>query len=155
MYGEVIGAGVTRLEQQAACACAQFLAYGLELKERKEFTFAMVDLGTVFHRAIELFFRKMKERQMDFETMTEEERKELTGICVEEVTEQYGSAILKSSARNAYMVRRIFRITDRTVWALGEQIKRSGFVPAGFEVEFRAADTDSLRVPLAAAKPCI
>lgn len=148
LYGEVIGAGVTRLEQQAACACAQFLAYGLELKERKEFTFAMVDLGTVFHRAIELFFRKMKERQMDFETMTEEERKELTGICVEEVTEQYGSAILKSSARNAYMVRRIFRITDRTVWALGEQIKRSGFVPAGFEVEFRAADTDSLRVPL-------
>ncbi len=149
LYGEVLGAGVTRLERQAACACAQFLAYGLELKERKEFTFAMVDLGTVFHRAIELFFRKMGERQMDFETMTEEERKELTGLSVEEATEQYGSAVLKSSARNAYMIRRIFRITDRTVWALGEQIKRSGFIPAGFEVEFRAADTDSLKVPLA------
>ena len=148
LYGEALGAGVTRLEQQAACACAQFLAYGLELRERKEFTFAMVDLGTVFHRAIELFFRKMGERQMDFGTMTEDERKELTGQSVEEATEQYGSAVLKSSARNAYMVRRILRITDRTVWALGEQIKRSGFVPAGFEVEFRAADTDSLKVPL-------
>lgn len=149
LYGEALGASVTRLEKQAACACAQFLAYGLELKERKEFTFAMVDLGTVFHRAIELFFRKMGERQMNFETMTEMERRELTELSVEEVTEQYGSAILKSSARNAYMVQRIFRITDRTVWALGEQIKKSGFVPAGFEVEFRAADTDSLRVPLA------
>jgi len=34
------------------------------------------------------------------------------------------------------------------VWALGEQIKQSGFVPVGFEVEFRAADTDSLKLPL-------
>ena len=148
LYGGDVGASVTRLEQQAACACAQFLAYGLELRERKEFTFAMVDLGTVFHRAIELFFRKMGERQMDFGTITEEERKELTSLCVEEATEQYGSNVLKSNARNAYMVQRILRITDRTVWALGEQIKQSGFVPVGFEVEFRAADTDSLKLPL-------
>ena len=85
---------------------------------------------------------------MDFGTITEEERKELTSLCVEEATEQYGSNVLKSNARNAYMVQRILRITDRTVWALGEQIKQSGFVPVGFEVEFRAADTDSLKLPL-------
>ena len=148
LYGDPLSASVTRLEQQAACACAQFLAYGLELRERKEFTFAMVDLGTVFHRAIELFFRKMREREMDFSSLTEEERQSLTRECVSEVTEAYGNTVLKSTARNAYMIQRIFRITDRTVWALGEQIKASGFVPAGFEVEFRAADTEALRIKL-------
>ena len=35
-----------------------------------------------------------------------------------EVTGQYGNTIMESSSRNAYLARRVERITDRTVWAL-------------------------------------
>ena len=48
--------------------------------------------------------------------------------------------MLKSSARNAYLAERIERITDRTVWALTEQMKKGDFIPAAFEVSFSSID---------------
>ena len=59
---------------------------------------------------------------------------------MEQVTGQYGNTIMESSARNAYLARRVERITDRTIWALAEQVKKGDFVPAGFEVSFSAID---------------
>ncbi len=47
---------------------------------------------------------------------------------------------MSSSARNAYLARRVERITDRTIWALAEQVKKGDFVPSGFEVSFSAID---------------
>ena len=72
--------------------------------------------------------------------MTEEERKALVKDCVEKVTQEYGNTILQSSARNRYLAGKIERITDRTIWALLEQLKQGDFTPAGFEVSFSAID---------------
>ena len=56
------------------------------------------------------------------------------------VTEEYGNTIMASSARNAYLAGRVERITDRTIWALAEQVKKGDFEPTGFEVSFSAID---------------
>jgi len=64
----------------------------------------------------------------------------LVGRCVKQVTEEYGNTILNSSARNAYLAKRVEHITKRTVWALQQQIMKGDFVPSGFEVSFSAAD---------------
>ena len=50
LYGEPLKGSVTRLERYAVCAYAQFLSYGLELTRRKEFEFAALDMGNVFHK---------------------------------------------------------------------------------------------------------
>lgn len=57
-------------------------------------------------------------------------RRDLVSSCVGQVTDEYGNTVLKSSARNAYLAGRIERITERTVWALSEQLKRDNFRPA-------------------------
>ena len=81
--------------------------------------------------------------------MTEEERKALVHGCVSQVTEEYGNTILKSSARNAYLAGKVERITDRTMWALTEQLKKGDFTPVGFEVSFSASDhLKAMRIPL-------
>ena len=140
LYGEILSGSVTRLEQYAACAYSHFLRYGLELLERKRFELASSDIGTLFHESIDLCFRRVKEKQYDWHTMTNETRDMLVEECVAAVTENYGNTILGSSARNRYLALRVEQITKRTVWALQQQIKKGDFIPAGFEVSFSAAD---------------
>ena len=140
LYGEILSGSVTRLEQYAACAYSHFLRYGLELLERKRFELASSDIGTLFHESIDLCFRRVKEKQYDWHTMTNETRDMLVEECVAAVTENYGNTILGSSARNCYLAQRVGQITKRTVWALQQQIKKGDFIPTGFEVSFSAAD---------------
>lgn len=66
----------------------------------------------------------MKEENRSFREISEEDRKKLVSECVSDVTKDYGNTIMSSSARNQYLERKVRRITDRTVWALTEQLKR-------------------------------
>lgn len=151
LYGNILSGSVTRLEQYAACAYAHFLQYGLELMERRRYELAAADIGNLFHDSIDLCFRRMKEEGRDWRTVTEEERTGLVHACVGQVTEEYGNTILKSTARNAYLAQRVEHITQRTVWALQQQILRGDFSPVGFEVSFSAADNlSAMRIPLSA-----
>ena len=140
LYGRTLEGSVTRLEQFASCAYAHFLKFGLELMERQEYRLEAVDMGNLFHQSIDLCFQVIQSRKLDWKEITEAERKALVRECVEQVTGQYGNTIMESSARNAYLARRVERITDRTIWALAEQVKKGDFVPAGFEVSFSAID---------------
>ncbi len=140
LYGNIVSGSVTRLEQYAACAYGHFLRYGLELLERKRYELAASDIGNLFHDSIDQCFQAVKEQGLDWKTISEEERTQLVHRCVEAVTGAYGASILGSSSRNAYLARRVEQITQRTVWALQQQILKGDFVPAGFEVSFSAAD---------------
>lgn len=140
LYGSILQGSVTRLEKYAACAYAHFLNYGLELLERQEYQLAAVDMGNLFHDSIDLCFKEMKEQGITAEMLTEDKRKTLVKSCVEKVTGDYGNTILQSSARNQYLARKVERITDRTMWALVEQLKKGDFKPVGFEVSFSAID---------------
>ena len=140
LYGKILEGSVTRLEQYASCAYAHFLSYGMELMERQEYQIGAVDMGNLFHSSIDLCFKELRENHRSAARITEEERKALVKSCVARVTEEYGNTILKSSARNQYLAGRIERMTDRTMWALSEQLKKGDFVPVGFEVSFSAID---------------
>lgn len=140
LYGNILQGSVTRLELYAACAYSHFLRYGLELLERQEYELGAVDMGNLFHQSLDLCFRSMMDRGMDLAELSDEQRKELVAGSVAKAAEDYGNTILHSSFRNAYLIRKLSRITERTMWALGEQLKKGDFKPAGFEVSFSAAD---------------
>ena len=140
LYGKILQGSVTRLEQYAACAYAHFLKYGLELMERQEYQIRAVDMGNLFHSSIDYCFKEMERKGERVTDLTEEKRRELVALCVGKVTQEYGYTLLQSSARNQYLAGRIEQMTDRTLWALTEQLKKGDFVPAGFEVSFSAID---------------
>lgn len=140
LYGTALSGSVTRLERYAACAYAHFLQYGLELTRRQEYRLEAVDMGNLFHESIDRCFRIMRETGGDWHALTEEGRKKLVHTCVDQVTKEYGNTIFSSSARNGYLAKKIESITDRTIWALAEQMKKGDFSPAGFEVSFSAID---------------
>lgn len=140
LYGKELHNNVTRLEQYAACAFSHFLAYGLELQERQEYTLKLPDMGNIFHNAIELFSKKIRERGILWHDITEDIRNTLAEESVYEATKDYGNTILFSSKRNEYMIKRVERMTKRTLWALCEHIKQGEFEPVGYEVAFEATD---------------
>ncbi|MDO5350103.1 MAG: PD-(D/E)XK nuclease family protein [Lachnospiraceae bacterium] len=140
LYGNILQGSVTRLEQYAACAYSHFLRYGLELMERQEYELGAVDMGNLFHQSLDFCFEALREQGLNLAALSQEERQRLVLENVSRAAEDYGNTILHSSSRNAYLIRRISRITERTMWALGEQLKKGDFKPVGFEVSFSAAD---------------
>lgn len=140
LYSPILRGSVTRMELYAACAYAHFLSYGLELSERQMYEIAPADIGNLFHAAIDTYFTRMKEENRSFTNISDEDRKNLVSECVKTVTEEYGNSILESSHRNMYLERKVLRITDRTIWALTEQLKKGDFEPTGFEVSFSPID---------------
>ncbi len=146
LYGEVSVHSATRLERFAACAFAHFLQYGLALTQRPEYEFTPLDLGNVMHNALEYFAGKLKEDGLDWRELTQEQREALAEESLACVVDDYGNTILHSSARNAYMIQRIKRILNRTVWALQCQLQNGVFIPEGFEVSIGGGRIDRLDV---------
>ncbi|MCI8464479.1 MAG: ATP-dependent helicase [Lachnospiraceae bacterium] len=148
LYGDVLSGSVTRLETYAACAYAQFLTYGLRLVKRKEFEFAALDMGNVFHKAIELSFRYAAQEGISVSNLDEEGRRDLVKKAMEAAAENLGSHVLKASARNEYLLTRMERITEKTLWALGEQLQAGEFKPAAFELAFSPGESAAMRISL-------
>ena len=146
LYGEMLKSSVTRLEKFSACAYAHFLTYGLRLKEREMYQFQAVDLGNLFHGAIERFSKKLEQGGFTWTDVPEEMREAFVQDSVDECIVDYGNSILYSSARNEYTILRLKRMLRRTVWALTKQLEKGDFVPTGYEVVFRGGKIDRIDV---------
>lgn len=137
LYGDILENSVTRLEKFSACAYAHFLSYGLKLQEREIYQFKPVDLGTLFHSAIEKYAGKLEREGVTWTTVSKELQKALMEESVEECVTDYGNSILYSNARNEYVIERLKRMLARTIWALTKQLERGAFVPSNFEMKFK------------------
>ncbi|MGN0292377.1 MAG: PD-(D/E)XK nuclease family protein [Lachnospiraceae bacterium] len=148
LYGQALQASVSRLEQQAACAFSHFLRYGLKLGEREVFSFETADMGNLFHSALDRYFRRVREEKLDITSVEESKRKELVQTCVADAARELGGDVLGDTARSRWLAGRLERITDRTVWALGEQLKEGGYETDGCEVVFGPDNTEAFTIPL-------
>lgn len=136
IYGDNLHNSVSRLETFAACAYRHFIYYGLMLAERKEYIVERNDIGNIYHNAIELFFKKIRERNISYDKLDDELRKMIIGESVDEASRDRDENIFTDTGRNRYMLEKIKRISDKTVWVLINQIQAGSFIPAEFEVRF-------------------
>ena len=142
LYGEEFETSITRMERFAVCAFSHFLTYGLGLREREEYDFQAADLGNVCHRALERFSYKVEREAGDWLKLTEEKRKQYVEESVEEAIADYGNSILYSSSRNAYLIVRMKRMLEKTVWALTKQLAAGDFKPSAYELRFANGKID-------------
>lgn len=142
LYGEEFETSITRMERFAVCAFSHFLTYGLGLREREEYDFQAADLGNVCHRALERFSYKVEREAGDWLKLTEEKRKQYVEESVEEAIADYGNSILYSSSRNAYLIVRMKRMLEKTVWALTKQLAAGDFKSAAYELRFANGKID-------------
>lgn len=140
LYGELLLGSVTRMERFASCAFAHFIQYGLLLEERQEYQIMVPDIGNIFHEALDLFSKRLKESEYTWSTLPEDVRVTMGNECVVLATNDFGNGILTNTKRNEYIIKRVERVLQRTLKTLSEQLKVGLFEPAVFEQGFSYAD---------------
>ncbi len=149
LYGNELIGSVTRLEQFASCPFAHYAKYGLNLQERIEYSLEAFDIGNLFHDALEIFSKKLYNSGNDWENLSESQQELWVDESVNEAANDPRNDIFSSSKRYEYIVNRSKRITNRTIWALKDQITKGDFVPSAFEVYFSGdKNLKSLNIPL-------
>lgn len=137
LYGKNMKNSVSRLETYAQCAYKHFVEYGLSLVERRNYEVYSDDIGKVYHKTMELFFKKVKDKNIHFEDVNDDVR---TKILKESIGEAVGSEengeVFHDTGRNSYLLERIEKISDKTLQILLEQIQAGEFVPSEFEIQF-------------------
>ncbi len=149
LYGSVLKNSVTRLERFAACACAHFLNYGLQLNEREISQFAAMDMGSIYHLALEKYAKKLAESEYDWFTVEEAARNELIEMSLREAVLESGNQALAQTSKNQYFLYRMGKILKTTVHTLTAQVQAGRFEPANFEISFAfAQDLDAVNFVL-------
>lgn len=140
IYGEEAAGSASRIERFYGCAFAHFVEYGLGLEERAVYDINAADIGTLFHDALERVSGKLRERNIGFTELLEEDRRKIVEEAVLEASTDYNNSVLYKSERSRFFVRRLASMVDMTVWAVGEQLRHGVFTPSHFEYPFHTKD---------------
>lgn len=136
LYQEVITGSTSQFERYASCPFAYFMQYGLHLEERQEHQVELFDVGNIVHEALERYTKELLKRQMDWQDLPEEERHIMANQCLNSVVEEYKNGLLYDTERDTYLIVRLRRILQRTIWAITEQMKLGDFHTVESELGF-------------------
>ena len=136
IYGRHMEGSITRFEQFARCAYAHFLNYGLRLTEREESGFTSLDMGNIYHEALERYSKKLDRESTDWFSVTDAKRDELSMEAINEVIDEYAGFGIFDTAESQHSISHMKAVFKQTVWALTTQIRRGSFVPERFEFSF-------------------
>ncbi|MCR4999077.1 MAG: exodeoxyribonuclease V subunit gamma [Lachnospiraceae bacterium] len=145
----VIQGSVSRLETYASCGYQFFLKYLLDLQQRKEHAFEAVDMGSLYHDALERYEITLRDVGEDWQNITEERMDEILNQSIQEAYEQMEKVESFDSARENYIRTHMEQTLHRTVWALTQQVRKGTFTPRDFECSLHSlGDEAKLHIPL-------
>ena len=147
LYGHELRVSASSLELYAACPYAFFSRYGLKLFERQVYEFRAVDEGTILHDALHRFVSRLMESHISWRSLTDADEERLCKEVMHEAAVDYGSSVLASTARLRYTRKRLERLFQRTIWALGRQFRAGDFEIEGTELSFGKGKRDRILLP--------
>ncbi|MCD8036257.1 MAG: helicase-exonuclease AddAB subunit AddB [Clostridiales bacterium] len=136
LYGDKMRTSISRLETFANCPFRYFASYSLGAKPRSVFELRTPDIGSLFHSVLQKFTETMKDRNLTWQTITEDEILKITADAVDAIAPDAASRVLLSSAAYMYLIKRIKRIAGRTVSVLRKQMTQGKFETLGSEINF-------------------
>lgn len=149
LYGTELENSVTRLERFAACAFAHFLNYGLQVRERELLEFASVDMGNIYHDALEQFAKRVDASEYTWFDIPGDVQAQWVEESMEDAILKNPNTGIYEEARNRYLLEQMKATMRKTVWVLITQVQKGQFVPEEFEVSFsRANDLSAIRFTL-------
>ncbi|MDO5475856.1 MAG: PD-(D/E)XK nuclease family protein [Eubacteriales bacterium] len=136
IYGNVLTGGISRMETAARCLLRQHLRYGLRLRERDLYEFAVTDAGTILHEALHLFDSRLRAEGLSWADFSREDAERLTDAALEEEAAVYRNLLLYKSARDQNRLGIYRRRLLRTVDTLQYQLRKGDLVPVASELGF-------------------
>lgn len=136
IYKGLDGSSVSRIETFADCEFKHFARYGLNLDERVQYSLDLRDMGTLLHNAIRFASTELNSQNLTFADLEDDERRDIAVRAVDDASRLYSDTYFEDDGTNMYMKQRITDMIDRTMWALGKQLKAGRFIPKLFEERF-------------------
>jgi len=136
LYGSPINTSISRLEAYSSCPFSYYVKYGLKAEERMVFRLNPVDVGTFMHNVIDEFSRLIAGKSISWRTLEKEWCMEQVSSIIDGMLGKASGTVFNSSKKYVYLTGRLKRIVTRSVLTISEHMKRSGFEPVGYEVEF-------------------
>ena len=142
IYGEILKGSTSQFEKYAACAFSYYMQYGLKLEERQERKVEFFDIGNIVHTALEIYTKRLLKSGKKWQDLDEEQQKQNAEQCIEEAVEGYKNGLLHDTKRDEYMIIRLKKLMNRTVWAITEQMKLGKFDTVTSELSFDVVEND-------------
>ena len=137
LFAGQIKSSATRLSTFSACPYQHFARYVLKLREREEFKFEPLDLGTFYHRILDILLRRLSCEKKDFTIDSNELlsllRKEIAKLITED---PFISNFINHCPHNAFVIASASENLEDSVLAIREMACAGSFEPALSEVEF-------------------
>ena len=127
---------VTKLETFNSCPFSFYAQYGLHLRERTEYRFQAMDLGTLLHAVLCAFGERMKKAQRAWSSVTPEECHVICQEILQELAPRLQNEILLSTAQYQNLLERILKAAEKTIGRLSSFDSVSSFHPFVFEQAF-------------------
>ena len=127
---------ISRLERFATCPYYYFADYILKAKERPLYTLASPDLGTIFHGVLKDFFEGVKEKGMAISDISQQYIFDEAQKSLIKQSELLGKDIFESQSSMKYLLKRLRRISARSISTLCSQMEKGQFMPYAFELSF-------------------
>ncbi len=136
LYGSPVNASISRMELYSSCPFSYYVKYGLKAEERRIFRLDPVDVGTFMHNVLDEFSRLIAGKNLSWRALEKEWCGQQISRIIDGMLEKASGTVFNSSRRYIYLSGRLKRIVTRVVLTISEHMKRSGFEPVGYEVEF-------------------
>jgi ATP-dependent helicase/nuclease subunit B len=138
LFGRRIKSSATRLGTFAACPYQYFARYTLELKERQEFKFEPLDLGSFYHRVLDALLKRLNKEGKDFASTDDDELIKLLREEIEKLTKKdsFISNYVGRRGYNEFVINSAGKVLEDCVMAIAQMVRAGSFRPKLSEVSF-------------------
>ncbi|MDR1687683.1 MAG: PD-(D/E)XK nuclease family protein [Clostridiales bacterium] len=155
LYGNEIISNVSRLESYIECPFSYFVKYNLNAQQRRVYQVDFVDLGNLFHAVLEEFSKLLEINKISWFSLTDSLIKKYVSESLELIKNNDSREIFGASGANIYLLTRVKRVAEKSIWALARHIELGDFVPQGMELRFKSDAITGITVDIGADKKFI
>ena len=136
MYGTTIKSSVSKMESYALCPFKFYLQYGLNVKERKLYKVASLDVGVFMHDIMDKFSKHLERNKLSWREVSQEEIDTIVSNLVDTALSEHKYSIFTSNNKLKFLSIKLKRVIKRALWIITLHIKNSEFDVIGSELTF-------------------
>jgi len=137
LYGDILKTSISKLEQYKRCPFSFYLKYGLKISDRDSFRIEAVDTGSFMHEVIDVFFTKVREKNIEVKSIKEENLNDIVEEIVNEKLKLPKNYIFISTPKFRVLTKRLKRVIVKSLKYILESLKNTDFEITDNEVEFK------------------
>lgn len=136
LFGSTVPMSASRIEQFSSCPFKHFVRYILRANERMLSEERKLDLGTLYHAALDAFTRHVLNEERDWRTVDAAYIDSILPAILDALLDEHNFGIYRTNDRLRVTIPLLYETVRAAVLAVAAQACAGTFVPIGSEITF-------------------